>query len=47
MLPTVHFADRPDLTLGQDDRPLARSALRRRRRQAEQLWSNWVAERKA
>ncbi|MEH3158030.1 MAG: polysaccharide deacetylase [Sphingomonas taxi] len=47
MLPTVHFADRPPLALGQDDRPLGANALRRRLRQAEQLWSNWVAERAA
>jgi len=44
-LPTAHFADRPALALGQDDRPLGANALRRRLRQAEQLWSNWVAER--
>lgn len=46
-LPTRHFADRPPLALGQDDRPLGANALRRRMRQAEQLWSNWVAERAA
>ena len=44
-LPTVHFADRPDLPLDRDDRPLAPHGLRRRWRQTEQLWSNWVAER--
>lgn len=44
-LPTRHFADRPDLPLGRDDQPLGANALRRRMRQAEQLWSNWVAER--
>ena len=44
-LPTVHFADRPPLATGQDDTPLGANALRRRLRQAEQLWSNWVAER--
>lgn len=47
LLPTTHFADRPALRLGQDDRPLAPSALRTRWRQAEQLWSNWVEERAA
>lgn len=46
-LPTMHFADRPALPLDRDDRPLAANALRRRLRQAEQLWSNWVAERAA
>lgn len=46
-LPTMHFADRPPLPLDRDDRPLAANALRRRMRQAEQLWSNWVSERAA
>ena len=46
-LPTAHFADRPDLALGQDDVPLAPDVLRTRRRQVEQLWSNWVSERAA
>ncbi len=46
-LPTMHFADRPALALGQADRPLGANALRRRMRQAEQLWSNWVSERAA
>lgn len=46
-LPTTHFIDRPTLALDCDDRPLAANALRRRLRQAEQLWSNWVAERAA
>jgi peptidoglycan/xylan/chitin deacetylase (PgdA/CDA1 family) len=46
-LPTMHFADRPALALDQDDRPLRASAWRRRARQAEQLWSNWVEERAA
>lgn len=46
-LPTVHFADRPPLPLDRVDVPLAANALRRRLRQAEQLWSNWVAERAA
>ena len=44
-LPTAHFADRPALRLGAADRPVALSPIERRRRQAEQLWSNWVAER--
>ncbi len=47
LLPTCHFADRPPLALGQDDRPLAPARLRTRWRQAEQLWSNLVAERAA
>jgi hypothetical protein len=46
-LPTTHFADRPALALGRDDAPLAANGLRRRLRQAEQLWSNLVAERAA
>lgn len=45
--PTTHFADRPVLGLGRDDRPLAPRLLRTRWRQAEQLWSNVVAERTA
>lgn len=45
--PTVHFADRPSLTLDRDDTPLPASRWRRGRRQAEQLWSNLVAERAA
>jgi hypothetical protein len=47
VLPTAHFADRPALALGQADRPLAPDRLRTRWRQAEQLWSNLVAERAA
>lgn len=46
-LPTVHFADRPALRHGARDVPLAPSVMRTRWRQAEQLWSNWVAERAA
>jgi hypothetical protein len=46
-LPTTQFRDRPALALDRNDRPLAANALRRRLRQAEQLWSNWVAERAA
>ena len=45
--PTRHFADRPALSFGRTDRPLAPSALRLRWRQAEQLWSTLVAERAA
>lgn len=47
VLPTTHFADRPQLALGQDDRPLAPDRLRTGWRQAQQLWSNLVAERAA
>lgn len=43
-LPTVHFTDRPPLRLDADDAPLGPDILRTRWRQAEQLWSNWVAE---
>ena len=43
--PTTHFADLPALPLGQDDKPLGPRVLRTRWRQAEQLWSNMVAER--
>ncbi len=46
-LVTEFFADRPALALGQDDVPLAPSALRTRWRQAEQFWSNLVEERAA
>lgn len=46
VLPTVHFADRPALPLDREDRPLPPRAVRRRLRQAEQLWSNWVSERR-
>ena len=48
-LPTTHFKDLPGipLELGRSDVPLAASAMRRRWRQAEQLWSNLVAERAA
>jgi hypothetical protein len=45
VLPTVQFADRPALPLDRDDAPLAPDRLRKRWRQAEQLWSNWVSER--
>lgn len=45
--PTVHFADRPTLPLDRTDTPLPASRWRRGRRQAEQLWSNLVAERAA
>ena len=46
-LPTTHFVDRPELALDRDDAPLGPSLLRTRWRQAEQLWSNLVAERAA
>ncbi len=46
-LPTTHFADRPVLALDQDDRPMHANRVRRGWRQAEQLWSNLVAERVA
>lgn len=46
-LPTTHFADRPRLALDRDDRPLGPNMLRTRWRQAEQLWSNMVEERRA
>lgn len=42
--PTAHFLDRPALPLGRDAAPLPASMWRRGRRQAEQLWSNYVAE---
>jgi len=45
VLPTVHFVDRPELPLDRSDAPLGPDSLRKRWRQAEQLWSNWVAER--
>lgn len=44
-LPTRWFSDLPDLALDGQDEPLGRNAVRRRWRQAEQLWSNWVEER--
>ena len=46
-LPTRWFGDRPDLPLDRADRPLGPARLRTARRQAEQLWSNWVEERAA
>ncbi|MBA17659.1 MAG: polysaccharide deacetylase [Sphingomonas sp.] len=46
-LPTAHFADRPRLALDNDDQPLGPSVVRTGLRQAEQLWSNLVAERAA
>ena len=44
-MPTRHFAEMPALRLDAPDRPLSLDRVERRRRQAEQLWSNWVAER--
>ncbi|TKD53158.1 polysaccharide deacetylase family protein [Sphingomonas baiyangensis] len=46
-LPTAWYRDRPALPLGQGDAPLGPSLLRTRLREAEQLWSNLVAERAA
>lgn len=46
-LPTAHFADRPALSLDQDDQPLGPDLLRTSWRQAQQLWSNLVEERAA
>lgn len=45
VLPTTTFGERPALALDRDDRPLPAHSLRRRLRQAGQLWSNMVAER--
>ncbi len=45
--PTAHFADQPAMALDRSDAPLPASLWRRGRRQAEQLWSNLVAERAA
>lgn len=47
MLPTRHFAAPGPLTLGSDDAPVGASGFRRRMRQAEQFWSNFVEERVA
>ncbi|SEM48502.1 hypothetical protein SAMN05192583_0367 [Sphingomonas gellani] len=44
-LPTSHFADMPPLRPDGGERPLPPALLRTRLRQAEQLWSNLVAER--
>ncbi len=44
---TTHFAEQPELRLGQADAPLKSNALRTGLRRAEQLWSNWVEERAA
>lgn len=46
-LPTAHFGDAPTLILCQNDQPLPPSPVRTYWRQAEQLWSNMVAERAA
>lgn len=43
--PTAHFIDRPALPLGRDDSPLPPDYSRRRLRQVEQAWSNFVEER--
>lgn len=47
VLVTEHFADRPAMKLGRDDKPLGPSILRTGMRQAEQLWSNLIEERAA
>ena len=47
VLPTTHFADWPELPLDRHDQPLGPHRLRTARRQAEQLWSNWIEERAA
>ncbi|MCP3730091.1 polysaccharide deacetylase family protein [Sphingomonas sp. MG17] len=44
---TSHFAELRDLPLGRDDQPLGPSLIRTGMRQAQQLWSNLVAERAA
>ncbi len=44
-MPTQHFANMPVLRTGHSDTPLSPDPLRTRWRQAEQLWSNLVAER--
>lgn len=47
VLMTTHFADRPELPLDREDKPLGPNTLRTTWRQAEQLWSNLVEERAA
>jgi hypothetical protein len=47
VLMTTHFAERPDLPLDREDKPLGPNTLRTTWRQAEQLWSNLVEERAA
>ncbi len=47
VLMTTHFAERPDLPLTREDKPLGPSTLRTTWRKAEQLWSNLVEERAA
>lgn len=44
-MPTVFFADRPNLPLDRDDRPLGPAFARTGLRRAGQLWSNLVGER--
>lgn len=46
-LTTTHFAEMPELPLDHNDQPLGPSLIRTRIRQAQQLWSNLVAERAA
>jgi hypothetical protein len=45
-LPTAFFRDLHYLELGRDDRPLPARALRTLARRTEQLWSNYVDERR-
>lgn len=47
VLATAHFADRPAIRLGADDRPLESDLWRTGWRLAQQLWSNLVEERAA
>jgi peptidoglycan/xylan/chitin deacetylase (PgdA/CDA1 family) len=46
-LPTAFFTELADLPLGQPDRPLPHHPVRTVARQASQLWSNFVHERRA
>lgn len=46
-LPTAWFSELDDMSLGATAEPLPADALRGMRRKAEQLWSNWVDERRA
>lgn len=46
-LVTTHFAELPEFELTRDDRPVGPNVVRTGLRQAEQLWSNLVAERAA
>lgn len=46
-MPTRWYRDRPALRLGQQDMPLGPNRIRTGMRQAEQLWSNLIEERRA